>query len=144
MYWSVLLHFIQIILLIIKCRRTYRRTDDGDHYMLPLLCSRRQKWSHILFRNLNNWSNSFWKRNFLKVCTRRLMKNHLTTTFPYENSSTGCTSILRGFCKMLWYWCILFILNQSGQLWIEEKITIFFTVLIFFLKTFRFWQISEL
>ena len=44
------------------------------------------------------------------------MKNHLTGANLYiraENSSTGCTNILRGFCKMLWYCSILFILNQQ-------------------------------
>ena len=38
-----------------------------------------------------------------KVCTRFVMKNHLTATYSYirdENSSTGCTSI-HDFCKML-------------------------------------------
>ena len=56
-----------------------------------------------------------------------VLKNHLTATYPYiraENSSTGCMNILRGYRKMLWYCSILFILNQSGQLWIKQKITI--------------------
>ena len=51
-------------------------------------------------------------------------KNYLTAAYLYirtENSSTGCTNILRGFCKMLWYCSILFILNQSRQLWIKQK-----------------------
>ena len=77
-----------------------------------------------------------------------VMKNHLTTTYPYvrtENSYTGCTSVFRRFCNMLWYWSILFILNQSGQLWIKDKITVFFTVLNVFLKAlnFYFWQVSQ-
>ena len=32
------------------------------------------------------------------------MKNHLTAAYQYigaENSSTGCTSVPRGFCNML-------------------------------------------
>ena len=35
---------------------------------------------------------------------RLVMKDHRTRA---ENTSTGCTSILRGFCKMLWY-CSIF------------------------------------
>ena len=44
------------------------------------------------------------KRKLLKLCTRFILKNHLTAIYPYicaENSSTGFTSIHRGFCKML-------------------------------------------
>ena len=57
-----------------------------------------------------------------QVCIEKSPNRHLH--FPYiraENSSTACTSIYLGFCKMLWYYPILFILNQSGQLWIKEK-----------------------
>ena len=37
----------------------------------------------------------------LKVYTRFVLKNNLTATYQYfraENSSTGCTNKLRGFC----------------------------------------------
>ena len=49
--------------------------------------------------------STFWKRNLLKVCTRFVLKNHLTATYPCisaENSSTGCTSIFHRFSKLLW------------------------------------------
>ena len=52
-----------------------------------------------------------------------VFKNHLTADYLYiraDNSSTDCTNILYGFCKMLWYCNILFILNRSGQLWIKQ------------------------
>ena len=78
------------------------------------------------------------------------IENHLAANYPYiraENSSTDCTSIVHhGFCKMLWYCSILFILNQSGQLWIKEKNNNSFTGLNKFFKTFifRFWSLRAL
>ena len=51
----------------------------------------------------------------LKVCTRFVLKNHLTATYQYiravNSSSTGCTNIHRGLCKILWYCSILFSVN---------------------------------
>ena len=78
--------------------------------------------------------NTFYKWKLLKVCTRFVLKNHPTATYQCinaENSSTGCMSILCRFHKLLWYCSILFYfesLNQSGQLWNKEKITIFLLV----------------
>ena len=48
--------------------------------------------------------NDCLKRKLLNVCTRFVLKNHPTAIYPYfraENSSTGCTSIHRGVCKIL-------------------------------------------
>ena len=46
----------------------------------------------------------FKKRKLLKVCTRFVLKTHLTATDPYiraKNSSTGCTSVHRRFYMFL-------------------------------------------
>ena len=64
-----------------------------------------KEWNYFQRGCMDKWrSGDFQKRKLLKVCTRFEMKNHLTATYSYthaENSSTSCTSILCGFCKML-------------------------------------------
>ena len=79
---------------------------------------------------------------------RFVLKNHLTAIYSYirtENSSTGCTNILRGFCKMLWYCSILFyfesvrsVVNQWKNNYIFTGLNVFFNAL-----NFRFWQVSQ-
>ena len=59
---------------------------------------------------------------------------------------TGCTSIHRGFCKILWYCSILFYFEsvRSIVIFLKKK-TIFFTGLNVFFRAlnFRFWQVSQ-
>ena len=76
-----------------------------------------------------------------------MLKNYLTAIYPYiriENSSTGCTSIHRGFCKMLWYCSILFYFESVRSI-VNKKNNNNFTGLNVFFKAlyFRFWQVSQ-
>ena len=64
------------------------------------------------------------------------MKNHLTDTYPYiraENSSTGYTSILHGFCKMLRY-CNIFVHFESALSIVNQRKNNTFIVLNVFFK----------
>ena len=57
----------------------------------------------------------------VQISSKGILKNHLTVAYLYiraENSSTGCMSILHGFCKILWYCSILY----CSILWIKQKI----------------------
>ena len=76
------------------------------------------------------------------------MKNHLTANYPYiraENSSTGWTSIHRGFCKMLWYCSILFYFESGLSIVNQWKNNNIFTGLNVFFKAVnvRFWRVSQ-
>ena len=53
------------------------------------------------------------------VCTRFVLKNHISATYPYirsENNFTGCRVYPVGFVKCFDIEVFCFILNQSGQL----------------------------
>ena len=54
------------------------------------------------------------------------MKNHLAAPSIHTSALKIVPMSHHGFCKMLWYCSILLILNQFGQLWIKEKIEIFY------------------
>ena len=67
----------------------------------------RYRWKSIHIRIC--W---YWKGICVQiVCTRFVLKkNHLAVSYPYiraENSSSGCISIHRGFCKMLELFCFI-------------------------------------
>ena len=101
-------------------------------------------WNNVIHGKQKLRDHPPWKVNS-RVCIEKSPDRSLS-----EYSST-IVVLLREFCKMLWYCSILFILNQSGQLWIKQKkkkinkITILFTVLNLFFKAlkFNFWQFSQ-
>ena len=81
----------------------------------------------------------------LKVCTRFVLKNHLTAIYSYilaENSSTGFTSIHRGLCKMLWYCSILFYFESVLSIVNLRKENNRFTVLNLFFKALNNFRLE--
>ena len=85
---------------------------------------------------------------FRSESTRFVLKNHLTATYPYiraVNSSTGCTSIHHGFCKMLWYCSILFYIESVRSVVNQRNNNNIFTGLNVFFKAlnFRVRQVSQ-
>ena len=118
-----------------------------------------QKSSKLASKQYRAWPDCmdalyWWQRqialvsSILRYTAVFVLKNHLTASYLYiraENSSTGCMNILHGFCKMLWYCSILFILNHSGQMWIkQQKVKILFTVINVFCKALNFRFLTDL
>ena len=76
-------------------------------------------------------------------------KYHLTAIYLYiraENSSTCCTSVLRGFCKMLQVILQYFVHFESVRSIVDQRKNnnIFTGINVFFKAlNFRFWQVSQ-
>ena len=100
------------------------RQNKCKSYLSSLIQLRMEGLLSIKFLLFFKFSRKFAEAKALKVCTRFVLKNHLTASYLYiraENSSSGCTwTYTVGFVKCFDIAVFRSILKQSGQLWIKE------------------------
>ena len=131
-------------------RFTVKRSTDSA---TKTTCMQRHVAIHVCIINTCwwIWQNDKKCLHFITVVRSKsfwfVLKNHLTATYPHirvENSPTSCTSIHRGFCKMLWYCGILFYFESVRPIENQRKNNNIYTGLNVFFKVLniRFWQVS--